>query len=260
MPPPGTAQDCPGTANRGPGAGKTYLAVLRVDVLVVALHNGAVNEEAAHDHDNLQDLPQGHLSGWSTETGRLTATCTSHSAQGREDRGSPPHVPQGPGLTSSQGLSVEHVRTPEQALEDPCWAHCCPPRALLLRPATQQALPEVPWDPPALNLLTLLVYKFRTSFQRSQLVGEERTPHPTEADGLQRQGSVVLRAWIASTVLWPQGGRGTGREQHSRVKRAPPPLSCTSLTAGGVEKHIKRSREVTGKGLNSTSTKAIRSC
>lgn len=46
---------------RAAGEAVTHLAILGVDVLVVALDDGAVNEEAAHHHDHLQHLPQGDL-------------------------------------------------------------------------------------------------------------------------------------------------------------------------------------------------------
>lgn len=53
-------QKTKGKAERRPG--KAHLAVLGVDVFVVPLHYRAVDEQAPHDHDHFQHLPQGHLS------------------------------------------------------------------------------------------------------------------------------------------------------------------------------------------------------
>lgn len=50
-----------GTA-RHAGLRHTHLAVLRVDVLTEPLHDRPVDEQAPHDHDHFQHLPQGHLS------------------------------------------------------------------------------------------------------------------------------------------------------------------------------------------------------
>lgn len=43
-------------------AGAAHLAVLCVDVLAVPLHYRPVDEQAPHDDDHFQHLPQGHLS------------------------------------------------------------------------------------------------------------------------------------------------------------------------------------------------------
>lgn len=39
-----------------------HLTILRVDVLIIPLHNRAVDEQAPHDNNHLQNLSQGHLS------------------------------------------------------------------------------------------------------------------------------------------------------------------------------------------------------
>lgn len=64
-----------GTEQKAAGA---HLAILGVDVLAVPLHYRSIDEQAPHDDNHFQHLPQGHLSKH-THVNVNAHTCESHA-------------------------------------------------------------------------------------------------------------------------------------------------------------------------------------
>lgn len=61
----------------------THLPILCVDTLVIPLHNRAIDEQAPHDHDHFQHLPQGHLSKWECTHVKAQSQHSYHTELGR---------------------------------------------------------------------------------------------------------------------------------------------------------------------------------